>query len=142
MDDHVLVAYNGSDLARRALDRALATPRETAISVLYVIDPVVAVYDAELEGLPAASEMVEELSRRGDEITAEAAEIADSVDRSIEIATATGNPAREIVAYARANDVDHIVMGSHGRTGVSRLVLGSVAERVLRRSAVPVTVVR
>jgi nucleotide-binding universal stress UspA family protein len=53
-----------------------------------------------------------------------------------------GRPAREIVDYADENDIDHVVMGSHGRSGVSRIVLGSVAENVVRKSSVPVTVAR
>ncbi|WP_311136947.1 universal stress protein [Natronosalvus amylolyticus] len=53
-----------------------------------------------------------------------------------------GNPARTIIRFADDNDVDHIVIGSHGKQGVARYLLGSVAEKVVRRSAVPVTVVR
>jgi nucleotide-binding universal stress UspA family protein len=47
-----------------------------------------------------------------------------------------------IVTYADENDVDHVVLGSHGRKGLTRVLLGSVAEAVVRRSPVPVTVVR
>jgi nucleotide-binding universal stress UspA family protein len=53
-----------------------------------------------------------------------------------------GSPARAIVRYADDHDVDQIVVGCHGRDGVSRILLGSVAETVVRRSSVPVTVVR
>jgi nucleotide-binding universal stress UspA family protein len=49
-------------------------------------------------------------------------------------AVLTGPPAREIVQYARRQHVDLIVMGTHGRTGVSRALLGSVAEAVVRRA--------
>jgi len=49
-------------------------------------------------------------------------------------ATVAGVPSREIVAYARDHGIDLIVMGTHGRTGVSRVLLGSVAEAVVRRS--------
>jgi nucleotide-binding universal stress UspA family protein len=51
------------------------------------------------------------------------------------------HPARTVVDHATRDDVDHVV-GSHGREGVSRLLLGSVAEKIVRRSPVPVTVVR
>lgn len=56
--------------------------------------------------------------------------------------TEFGRPARTIVEYVEDHDVDHVVVGSHGRSGLSRTLLGSVAERVVRRSSVPVTVVR
>lgn len=55
---------------------------------------------------------------------------------------AFGGPAREIVSYAQEGGVDRVVMGSHGRDGASRVLLGSVAETVVRRSPTPVTVVR
>jgi nucleotide-binding universal stress UspA family protein len=60
------------------------------------------------------------------------------VDTTAEV----GGPANAIVECAEEESVDHIVTGSHGRSGVTRILLGSVAETVVRRSPVPVTVVR
>jgi nucleotide-binding universal stress UspA family protein len=54
----------------------------------------------------------------------------------------TGNPASEILKFAETHDVDLIVMASHGRTGLPRLLLGSVAEGVMRRAGCPVLVVK
>ena len=53
-----------------------------------------------------------------------------------------GDPAQEIVDCADEEEMDLVVMATHGRSGVSRLVLGSVAERVLRHAPVPVVVLR
>jgi nucleotide-binding universal stress UspA family protein len=53
-----------------------------------------------------------------------------------------GDPATEIVQYARDTHADLIVMGTHGRTGVERLLMGSVAERVMREAACSVLVVK
>jgi universal stress protein A len=53
-----------------------------------------------------------------------------------------GTPYHEIVAYARENDIDLIIMGTHGRTGLAHLLLGSVAEKVIRRAPCPVLTVR
>lgn len=53
-----------------------------------------------------------------------------------------GNASEEIVTAAERLHVDHIVMGTHGRTGLRHLLLGSVAERVLRKAPCPVTTVR
>jgi nucleotide-binding universal stress UspA family protein len=53
-----------------------------------------------------------------------------------------GDPATEILAEAEQGDVDLIVMGTHGRTGLARLLMGSVAEQVARRSPCPVLTVR
>jgi len=65
-------------------------------------------------------------------------------DRGIDVETAIefGKPSNVIVEYADEHDVDLVTIGSHGRTGASRVLLGSVAETVVRRSPVPVTVVR
>ncbi|MEZ5293304.1 MAG: universal stress protein [Vicinamibacterales bacterium] len=54
------------------------------------------------------------------------------------VATARGAPAAAIVTYAAAHDVDLIVMGTHGRGAVAHLLIGSVAERVVRRAPCPV----
>ncbi|WP_027389755.1 universal stress protein [Chrysiogenes arsenatis] len=53
-----------------------------------------------------------------------------------------GNPYAEIVDYAEKNDVDLIIIGSHGYTGIDRFLLGSVAERVVRKAKCPVLTVR
>ena len=53
-----------------------------------------------------------------------------------------GGPVREIVDFAARENVDLIVMGSHGRTGLSRLLMGSVAEGVARRAPCPVLIVK
>jgi nucleotide-binding universal stress UspA family protein len=53
-----------------------------------------------------------------------------------------GDPAAEIVRYARESGIDQIVLGTHGRTGVERLLMGSVAERVMREAPCSVLVVK
>ena len=59
-----------------------------------------------------------------------------------EYASRIGTPAEEIVRYADARDVDLIIMGTHGRSGVAHLLLGSVAEQVVRTAPCPVLLVR
>ncbi|MFC7175724.1 universal stress protein [Halosegnis marinus] len=54
----------------------------------------------------------------------------------------TGPPARTVVRFAEEHGADYVVMGSHGRSGASRILLGSVAEGVVRRAPCPVLVVR
>lgn len=53
-----------------------------------------------------------------------------------------GNPHEEILEYVSEHGIDMVIMGTHGRTGLDRVVMGSVAERVVRRSPVPVLTVR
>ena len=142
MNEHTLVPFDGSPLSRRALERAIEQHPDGPIVVLYVIDPLLAVYEAETGGLSAASDWDERMDDVAAEICAEAETLAAAADCEVTTATAVGRPDREILAYADDHGIDHIVMGSHGRRGVSRFVLGSVAERVVRAAPVPVTVVR
>jgi len=51
-----------------------------------------------------------------------------------------GNPAEEILKYSQKNDIDLIIMSTRGRSGISRLVFGSVAEKVIRGSTIPVLI--
>jgi len=76
------------------------------------------------------------LLRDEGETALDAATDLATADR-IETALVEGPPSREIVAYATENDCDLIVMGTHGRGGLNRLLLGSVAERVVRSARPP-----
>jgi nucleotide-binding universal stress UspA family protein len=63
-------------------------------------------------------------------------------DRPVSRHTAVGRPFEEIVRFAKEHQIDLIVIGSHGRRGLSHLLLGSVAERVVRIAGCPVLTVR
>jgi nucleotide-binding universal stress UspA family protein len=140
--ERILVPFDGSPLSRRALERAVTMHPDARVTVLYVIDPVYAVYEAEARGPTAAGEWHDRMTEEAEAICAEAREQAEERGCEVESAVETGRPARAILSYVDEHDVDHVIMGSHGREGVSRLVLGSVAEQVMRQSPVPVTVVR
>jgi nucleotide-binding universal stress UspA family protein len=142
MGERILVPFDGSPLSRQALERAVTKYPDDQITVLFVINPVWAVYEAEAKGLPGASTWYDRMTERADEICTEATEQAGEQNCEITTATEIGRPDRAILEYARDNGIEHIIMGSHGREGVSRLILGSVAERVIRRAPMPVTVVR
>lgn len=72
------------------------------------------------------------------------AEVADAVGNTVSVTTAVreGRPYQTILEYADTEDIDLIVMGTHGRTGVERYLLGSVTEKVVRTAEVPVLTVR
>lgn len=142
MVERVLVPMDGSPLSMRAFEHALSNHADADVCVLYVIDPMSAVYESESVGIIGSEEWYERAKKYAEDLLGEAE--ARAAEAGVEVTTATevGRPARAILAYETENDVDLVVMGSHGRTGVSRILLGSVAERVIRRSPVPVTVVR
>lgn len=141
MSQHVLVPVDGSDQAEEALSYAFDTFPTARMTLLHVINPARAGYGAQA-GLPSFSEEWYDEAEAAAEELFESARADAPEGVTIETATEVGQPARTIVDYADDHDVDQIVIGSHGRQGISRVLLGSVAETVVRRSAVPVTVAR
>ena len=142
MADHALVPLDGSPQSWAALEHALEEHADARISLLSVINPMEAGYSAETALPSAAEEWYESAKAAVRQRFDEAAELAAEHGVGIHTDVEVGRPSRVIVEYAEEHDVDVIVMGSHGRKGVSRILLGSVAETVVRRSPVPVTVVR
>jgi len=142
MSKRVLVPIDGSEQSDVALDHTLEEFSGDDITVLHVIDPADAGYSTPV-GIPGGSEEWYANAREDAQILFDEAQaVADEYGVTLDTATDTGRPAGTIVEYAEAEGFDHIVMGSHGRSGVSRILLGSVAETVVRRATVPVTVVR
>lgn len=140
----VLVAYDGSDPAQVAVEYAIEEHADKDIVLLRVVEVASGMTDA---GLNLVQERFREKPEklRKDARKKVAEEIADKFeDAGLEYETAVvfGDPAQEIVEYAEQNDIDQIVIGNHGRAGVSRVLLGSVGEKVVRRAPMPVTVVR
>lgn len=140
MTKRLLVPIDGSEQAWSALEHASTENPTAALTLLYVINPVGAGSGAQVVDVGYGEEWYENAERRAESLFESARERVG--DRSIETETTVGRPARAIVAFTEDNAIDGIVMGSHGRDGVSRIVLGSVAETVVRHSPVPVTVVR
>ena len=137
----VLVAYDGSKPARKALEEAVSEYGEETIVLLRVIEAAEDSFGASLSLLREQFE--DDPEELAEDIADEVIETLEATDGNYEVETAVGTPAREIVEYAEQHDeIERILIGSHGRKGVSRVLLGSVAEKVVRRSPVSVTVVR
>jgi nucleotide-binding universal stress UspA family protein len=68
------------------------------------------------------------------------AKALEQKDISVKIEVLEGDPAKEILKYSKNNDVDLIIMSTHGRSGVSRIVFGSVADKVIRQTEAPVLI--
>jgi nucleotide-binding universal stress UspA family protein len=139
--DRILVPTDGSDGGERAVQHAvdLAVAHGATIHALYVINA------ASFAGLPteASLEGVDEMLRAdADDAVATVEAIADDYDVPCETAIRDGDPSKRIVQYAEAEDCDLIVMATHGRGGIDRLLLGSTAEAVIRSAEVPVTTIR
>lgn len=133
---------DGSPQSADALKYALREFADDDITVLHVINPIEAGYGGTVTTPGSSEEWYEAESEAAEGLFESAQELADEYGVTLTTAVETGPPARTVVEYAEENDVDQVVVGSHGRTGVSRLLLGSVAETIVRRSPVPVTIVR
>jgi nucleotide-binding universal stress UspA family protein len=139
----VLVAYDGSDPAQKAVERAITAAsesREEEIILFRVIEAADGMLEA---GIDILQDRLKELREEtSDELSEDIKQILEEGDPEFRVETVVGKPAREIVSYAEENDISEIVIGSHGREGVSRVLLGNVAEKVVRRSPTTVIVVR
>ncbi|WP_251330222.1 universal stress protein [Haloplanus pelagicus] len=142
MTKRLLVPVDGSDPADAALSFALDEYPDADITILSVIDPTDVGYGS-IEAAPSTFDRLQRTAEeRVENVLEEARETAAEHGVDVTAETVIGMPSRAIVEWAENNDVDGIVIGSHGREGVTRVLLGSVAESVVRRSPVPVTVVR
>ena len=140
MSKRILVPVDGSEQSDTALEYALEEFGDAELTVFHVIDPTG--YSGPV-GIPGTSEEWYESAREeSEQLFEQAQSSADAYGVTLHTATETGRPSTAIVEYADEHGFDQIVMGSHGRSGVSRILLGSVAETVVRRATVPVTVVR
>lgn len=143
MSQRVLVPMDHSAPAASALAFAFQTFPEADILVLHVTNPIEDTYFVGEEEFYSRYDVLEEESRdQAMGILNEARTIAQEAGRDIDTELAIGQPAQAIIGYIEEQEISSVVIGSHGRSGVARLLLGSVAEKVVRRAPVPVTVVK
>lgn len=140
---NVLVATDFSDASKMALEygRDLARAYGATLHVLHVVEDLTYRYGGEL-GFPLPDLQDDWLAGAKKELDAL---ITDDDRRSMKIVCATpvtATPAAGIVAYAKANAIDLVIAGTHGRGAVQHLLMGSVAERVVRTAPCPVLTVR
>jgi nucleotide-binding universal stress UspA family protein len=141
---HILIGTDGGDLMGPVFDNAAYFARLTdaTVHVAYVLDiagftayPVDSswenMYDVLLvEGKNIVANAKKDLASRG-----------VNEDRIV-TTVLDGHPAEELDIYAGSHDIDLIIIGSHGRKGLDRLLIGSVADKVVRGAKVPVLIVR
>ncbi|WP_254525512.1 universal stress protein [Natrinema caseinilyticum] len=132
--DSVLVPTDGSDCAMAAADHAIELAETTgaALHIVNVVDSGILWSD----DVGTAREALEKAGTRAIDRVVDRADEADV--STVEASVLTGSPHRDIVAYADDRDVDCLVMGTHGRTGWDRYLLGSTTERVVRLAEIPV----
>lgn len=142
MFEEILIPTDGSAPASNAARKGveMAAEHSATVHVISVVEPVpLGMLSSGPE--PASAE-------HGEIIEKQEAEGQNAIDAVVELCEEYGVDAVEAVVYGKANEeivdyvdeegIDAIVMGTHGRSGAERLLIGSVAEKVVRRSPVPV----
>lgn len=128
------IDFDGNSLDALRMARRLAAQNEAKLCVLHVVPP----NDPMVVSAPMIMEQRENQAR------AELLRISKTELCGVDHETLLrfGHPAKEIIAGEAATNAELVVMATHGRTGVSHLILGSVAEKVVRESSCPVLTVR
>jgi nucleotide-binding universal stress UspA family protein len=144
MTTKVLIPMDYSELAKKALRIALSMHPNADITVLHVID--FRTSDIGPGGWGDTpdefDQWLDEAYDHANELLAEAESIAGEHDVEVSTDTAVGEDASSIVEYVEDNDIDLVIMGSHGRSLPARILMGGVSEAVVRRAPVPVMIVR
>lgn len=143
MGRRILVPFDESDQSTQALTWALEEFPDADVTVFHVIDASdVAYRGMEHNTSNDFAEVRTDMEEEAEQLFDDARSVAEDHGRDVTTATGMGEEvASEIIEHAEEHDIGHIVVGTHGRTGASRVLLGSVAEKVARRATIPVTIV-
>lgn len=134
----IIYPTDGSKTAKKASKFAAAIAKATNAEII-----VLSVAEVKVKGilLGTESRLKQELRKQALRIGNEAKEALTKDGLEVKVKVATGNPSEEIVKLARKEQADLIVMGTHGVTGLVRVIIGSVADRVIRETDCPVVLV-
>jgi len=137
----ILIATDGSEHTKNAVDYGIDLAKNSGAKLyaIYVVDT------AAFASIPmdaAWESMYELLRQEGDLAMKYVTEKAGEQGVEVEANIIEGHPADEIIKYSEKNSISLIVLGTLGKSGLDRFLLGSVAEKVVRNSKIPVLVVR
>ena len=135
----VPVDYSDSGDAAMAYAVSLAKEYDAEMHLVHVYDQPFAYVDAGFTGTPIPAE-IPPADLEDEKAKLELVTPAEGVKFRRKFII--GSPADDLVNYAKENEIDLVVMGTHGRTGLTRLLMGSVAEGVVRRSPCPVLTIK
>ncbi|MCS3924222.1 universal stress protein [Methanosalsum natronophilum] len=138
---NILIATDGSEHSENTIKYGveLAKLSGARLFAVYVVDT------GAFASIPMDAEwemMYSLLQDEGKKATERVEEMSNEYGVEVEQVLLDGQPAHEIIDFAEKNNISVIIMGTHGKSGLDRFLLGSVAERVIRSSDIPVFVVR
>lgn len=140
----ILVPTDFSEYSQQAMTYACAFAEQfdADLHVLHVLQDLVAVVPEPGVVFPPPGDYMGELKASAERALVEIPDPAWAEGRTIVRGTRQGPPFLEIIRYAKENDIDMIVLGTHGRGGLAHVLLGSVAEKIVRKAPCPVLTVR
>lgn len=142
MKKHIIIAVDLSEANTEILHEAFsfATHLDAKITLVSIITMYVDFLHSDMSLLPTQWEEIYETQKT--HAQNELLKIKEAhPEKSIDIYTNIGNPKFDIIDYAEKTNADYIVMGTHGRTGLTHVVLGSTAEYVIRHATMPVLII-
>jgi nucleotide-binding universal stress UspA family protein len=141
----ILIGVDDSPHARAAVEcvRKMAWPAGTSVVVLSVVRPAVGAYaEVYAPGITYADRLLEDQIKFHEDLASQAERTLREAGLPTEARVVQGDPREALVDAARAEHCDLIVMGSHGRTGIAKLLIGSVASHVVSHAPCSVMVVK
>jgi len=140
----ILVGVDGSAHSQAALDyvKTMTWPKDTKVVVLSVSVPVIAYAAMDASGLTWMASAEEEMTTQAQDVAARVVREMRDAGFAAEARVVKGDPRDALVDTARSLHADLLVVGSHGRTGLAKLVLGSVATYVVTHAPCNVLVVK
>jgi len=141
--DRILVATDGSAKSKVAVEHGINLAKSVGASVvgIFVVNEVVVTSAVRQLGSDK-KEIEDKLKVTGEKALAEIKKMGDEAGVTVDTVIRFGAPANMVIDAATTEGVDLIVMGSHGESGVSKLLIGSVVQKVLYWASSPVLVVR
>ncbi|MCL6529740.1 MAG: universal stress protein [Meiothermus ruber] len=142
MYKRILMPTDGSNCSQQAIREGLEVAKNMGarVTFLYALENISSSLWISPESVPYGLELLEDLKRVGSEALSKAAELAQAAGVEAETKLVEARPVEAILDEAKNHDL--VVMGTHGRSGLDRFMLGSVTEAVLHRSERPVLVLR
>ncbi|MDY9928053.1 MAG: universal stress protein [Methanosarcina sp.] len=140
---NIVIATDGSENTQRAISYGIEIAKLSGaiVHALYVVDT------SSFSSIPMSSDggweaMFEILRKEGERAVSAVKYQGEAAGVEVREVVWEGNPSNVIIEFSENNNIDLVVMGTLGKTGLDRFLLGSVAEKVVRSSTVPVMVVR
>jgi nucleotide-binding universal stress UspA family protein len=140
----IMIATDGSDASKKAakVGIEIASRSKGIVTAIYVVDIIRLSHIPGYAAFPGLKEkLLLLMEKEGLEATEDVEDMAKDAGIACQKIIARGEPSEELLRISKENGIDMLIMGSIGRTGLDKILLGSVAEKVVRDSTVPVLLV-